>query len=94
MSNGMGKTMHGCVSLDRELIAPIDQMVGEEWRDRFVAEAVREQIRRRQIAALEAMAGSLADVDIPGWETPESTVEWGRRQRRGGSPLPSSDGSE
>ncbi len=86
--------MHECVSLDRELIAQIDRMVGEERRDQFVAEAVREQIRRRRIEAFDAVVGSLAGVDIPGWETPEATIEWVRRQRRGGSPLSSSDGSE
>ena len=28
-------------------------------------------------------AGSLADVDIPGWETSEASVEWVRASRMG-----------
>ena len=86
--------MHGCVTLTRDLIDQIDRIAGEDGRDQFVAEAVQEKIRRLRLEAFERIAGSLKDADIPGWETPEATIEWVRRQRRGGSPLSSSDGSE
>lgn len=76
--------MHRCpVTLPHDLIEQIDRMVGEERRDQYIEEAVRETIRARRVAAFEQVVGSLKDIDIPGWESPESTVEWVRRMRDG-----------
>jgi hypothetical protein len=83
--------MKDCVTLPLDQIKLIDQMVGEAGRDEFVTAAVAEAIRLRRVAAIEQFAGSLADVDIPGWETSESTAEWVRALRRG-DPLPVPDG--
>ena len=59
------------------LIAAIDARVGQRKRSRFIAEAIEEKLRRADlIEAFEEVAGSLADVDIPGRETPESTSQW------------------
>jgi metal-responsive CopG/Arc/MetJ family transcriptional regulator len=76
------------VVMPKELVEEIDAEVGPRKRSQFVKEAVEEKLaRRRRVAAFEAVAGSLADVDIPGWETSESTARWVRAQRRGYGPL-------
>ncbi len=75
--------MSTCVMLPSDLVKHVDQIVGEDGRERFVVEAIRAEIRRRQLAAFDNVVGSLVDVDVPGWETPESTVEWVRRMRDG-----------
>jgi hypothetical protein len=67
-----------------ELVEEIDAQVGPRKRSRFVQEAVEEKLRRQRLqTSLAEMAGSLADVDIPGWETPEAAAEWVRGLRRG-----------
>ena len=67
-----------------ELVEEIDAQVGPRKRSRFVQEAVEEKLRRHRLqTSLAEMAGSLADVDIPGWETPEAAAEWVRALRRG-----------
>jgi hypothetical protein len=48
-----------------------------------VAEAVAEKVARlRLMEAAEEAAGSLVDVDIPGWETSESAAAWVHASRR------------
>ena len=83
------------VSMPKELVEQIDALVGKRRRSGFIVEAVREEIARRRRTELDEdarrrrselgrkVAGSLADVDIPGWETSESTAEWVRQQRYG-----------
>jgi hypothetical protein len=67
-----------------ELIEAVDAQVGPRGRSQFVQEAVEEKLRRQRLLnSLDEMAGSLADVDIPGWESPEATIEWVRALRRG-----------
>jgi hypothetical protein len=71
-----------------DLVAAIDGVVGRRHRDRFIAKTLAAELRRRRLKrALDEVAGSLADVDIPGWETPEAAAEWGRAQRRGEPPF-------
>jgi hypothetical protein len=71
------------VLLPKDVVEEIDRRVGERRRSGFLAEAAREKLdRQRRMQALERFAGWLKDVDVPGWETPESTAEWVRRQRR------------
>ena len=75
--------MRAHVVLPPALIAEIDELVGRRKRSQFLAEAAEEKLRRqRLLTALDEVAGSLADVDVPGWETPESTSEWVRNLRR------------
>jgi len=80
------------------LVKDVDELVGERQRSHFVSEAVEEKLRRHRLLDLfEEMAGSLKDVDIPGWETPESTAEWVRAMRRGDSipgVTPCTDGTD
>jgi len=71
------------VVLPRELIEELDELVGPRHRSEFLAEAAEEKLSRLKLArAFEQFAGSLADVDIPGWETSESAAEWVRASRR------------
>ena len=70
------------IIVPNEMIKEIDEFVGPRMRSEFFAAAAEEQLRRlRLVRAINKVAGSLKDVDIPGWETPESTVEWVMRQR-------------
>lgn len=72
------------VVLPEDLLAKIDELVGKRERSRFIAEVLDAEVQRRRLsAALREMDGSLADEDIPGWETPEAAAEWVRATRRG-----------
>ena len=67
------------VVLPQELIDQLDALVGPCRRRQFVQEAIEEKLRRvRRIRAYDELAGSLEDIDIPGWETSESTALWVR----------------
>jgi len=71
------------VVLPRELIEAVDELVGPRHRSEFIAEAAKEKLRRlKLIRAAEKVKGSLADVDTPGWESPEAAAEWVRASRR------------
>jgi hypothetical protein len=70
------------VVMPRETIRDIDELVGRRARSKFLTEAAEEKLRRlRQQRAIRKVAGSLRDVDIAGWETPESVSEWVARSR-------------
>lgn len=72
------------VVLPEDLLAKIDELVGKRERSRFIAEVLEAEVRRRRLhRALDELDGFLADVDIPGWETPEAAAEWVRAGRRG-----------
>ena len=71
------------VVLPKDLVEELDELVGPRHRSEFIAEAATEKLARLKLArAFEKFAGSLADVDIPGWETSESAAEWVRASRR------------
>ena len=83
----MVERMRTHVLLPKELVERVDHAVGPRRRSEFVAAALTEKLDREQLLALAEKAfGSLADCDVPGWETTESTREWVRRQRRSGGP--------
>jgi metal-responsive CopG/Arc/MetJ family transcriptional regulator len=72
------------IVIPRDLLDKIDEQVGPRKRSKFVQEAVEEKLQRqRLLASITQMAGSLADVDIPGWESSEAAAEWVRALRRG-----------
>jgi hypothetical protein len=72
------------IVIPAELLEKIDAQVGPRKRSKFVREAVEEKLGRQGLrATLAKMEGSLADVDIPGWETRESAAEWVRALRSG-----------
>lgn len=81
--------------IPEDIVDEVDRLVGPRQRSRFVTEAIREKLARtRLIRAFDQAAGSLADVDIPGWETRESAVQWVRSLRREGDDPWSSDGEQ
>ena len=72
------------IVIPTDLLDKIDAQVGPRKRSKFVQEAVEEKLQRqRLLAGITQMAGSLADVDIPGWESSEAASEWVRALRRG-----------
>ena len=74
------------VLLPKELVEAIDRRVGPRRRSEFIAAAVERELDiEERLRLFHEFAGSLKDVDIPGWETPESTTEWVRAQRRIGT---------
>ena len=76
------------VAIPNNMVEAVDALVGKRRRSQFIAETVAAELQRRRLsAALDEMDGSLADFDIPGWETPESAAEWVRAQRRGEPPF-------
>jgi hypothetical protein len=88
LSSGKGvrgvaaETMRTHVVIPRALVAAVDRLVGKRARSRFVVEAVAEKLaRERRATIFKDAAGSLADVDVPGWETGEATSAWVRRSR-------------
>jgi hypothetical protein len=71
------------VLLPKELVAEIDRRVGPRRRSEFLARAARRELDvEERLRAFDEFVGSLKDVDVPGWETSESAVEWVREQRR------------
>jgi metal-responsive CopG/Arc/MetJ family transcriptional regulator len=70
------------ITLPRAVVEEVDHLVGHRRRSRFMAEAVEEKLRREKLmAALNATAGILSDVDIPHWATPERVSAWVRELR-------------
>jgi len=71
------------IMLPDSLLEEIDAQVGPRKRSQFIQEAVSEKLARQcRDEAFERIVGSLKDVDIPGWETPEAAAQWVRDQRR------------
>jgi metal-responsive CopG/Arc/MetJ family transcriptional regulator len=65
------------VVIPDDIIRRIDALVGPRNRSRYIADAVLEKLKRDELLqAAEQMAGSLADADIPGWETSEAAARW------------------
>jgi hypothetical protein len=72
------------VILTDEVIAAIDEQVGERGRSRFLEEAAREKLERLALeAAITEGAGLLKDEDYAHWSDTASVQEWVRRSRRG-----------
>jgi hypothetical protein len=72
------------VALPDELVDEIDRVAGARKRSRFVAEAVRERLRREaRSAARKSTAGSLDPEDHPEWDSPDAVARWVRDLRRG-----------
>jgi hypothetical protein len=71
------------VVIPEDLLREVDALVGNRKRSDFFVEAAREKVAREKLRrAAHRLAGTLADTDIPGWETSESTREWVRSLRR------------
>jgi hypothetical protein len=77
------ETLRTHVVVPRELVSSIDRLVGRRRRSAFFAEAAGEKLARlRLIEAAAQAAGSLADVDIPGWESSEAAAAWVHASRQ------------
>lgn len=71
------------VILSDEVVAAIDERVGEGGRRRFLEEAAREKLERLELeAALRDGAGVLPEEDYPHWRDQSAINEWVRAQRR------------
>ena len=76
-------TMRTHVIVPKELVETVDNIVGRRSRSKFFADAVEEKLSRIKLArAARRAAGSLADTEIPGWETSESAAEWVHASRQ------------
>ena len=70
------------VVLPEELIEKVDRIAGKRRRSHFVEEAIRDKLRREELAAaMKESAGMLNLEDYPEWSTPERTSEWVRSLR-------------
>jgi metal-responsive CopG/Arc/MetJ family transcriptional regulator len=78
------KMVRAHVILPEDLVEAVDQLVGQRRRSEFVADALREKVRKeRQTLALQKSAGILDLADYPQWSTPEKVSAWVRAQRTG-----------
>jgi hypothetical protein len=75
------------VVLPEELLREIDARVGQRKRCEFIQQAVEEKLNYLgRIEAFERIGGSIADGEVPEWDTPDSTAEWLRALREEWSP--------
>ncbi len=71
------------VVLPDDLLRDIDARVGQRKRSEFIQDAIEAKLNQlRRVEAFERVVGSVADGDIPEWETRESTAEWLRAIRQ------------
>ena len=65
------------VVLSNDLVCEIDQRVGQRRRSEFVQDAIEEKLNRlRRVEAFECVVGSVADGEIPEWESSEAAAQW------------------
>lgn len=76
----MRMNMRTNLLLPKELVAEVDHFAGLRGRSRYVAEALRAQVRRDRLReVVEQTAG--AWVENPLWKTSEDVVDWVRALR-------------
>ncbi|HUQ63854.1 MAG TPA: hypothetical protein VM121_08875 [Acidimicrobiales bacterium] len=64
------------VILSDEVVAAIDERVGERGRSRFLEQAAREKLERVELeAAIREGAGILKEKDYPHWRETEDVKE-------------------
>ncbi len=74
--------MRAHIIVNDELIDSVDKLVGSRNRSKFFVEAVEERLKRiKRVKLAKKLAGSLANVHIPGWETSKSAAEWVHKSR-------------
>ena len=68
--------------LPKALVAEVDRYAGQRGRSRYVAEALRERVRRDRLReAASATAGAWSVADYPQFATSEDVVAWVRERR-------------
>jgi hypothetical protein len=81
MRNTVRMSVRTNLLLPVDVVEGLDRVAGPRGRSRYVAEAVRERIRRdERMAAIRAAAGIWRD--HPEFPTDDSVVDWVRRLRR------------
>ncbi len=66
-----------------DLVKAVDVLVGPRKRSQFFADAIEEKIKhQKRVELAKKLAGSLKNVDIPGWETSEKAAEWVSKNRK------------
>lgn len=71
------------VVIPEELVKEVDALVGPRQRSKFFTDAAQEKLKqKKRVAAVIKAAGSLKDVDIPGWETSRSAAKWVSKNRK------------
>jgi hypothetical protein len=71
----------------KELIEEVDRLVGPRRRSEFFTEAAAEKLQREKLLQATRRAMSLpAELDVPGWETPEAVSQWVRDIRADSDP--------
>jgi metal-responsive CopG/Arc/MetJ family transcriptional regulator len=77
------ETMRTHVVIPKDLVASVDELVGKRARSKFFADAAAEKLARARLSRLaRTVAGSLAAVDVPGWESSDAAAEWVTASRR------------
>jgi hypothetical protein len=70
------------IVIPAQLVREVDRLVGARGRSQFFADAAAEKVARlRLVKASSKAAGSLRDVSIPDWETPEKASGWVAKSR-------------
>jgi metal-responsive CopG/Arc/MetJ family transcriptional regulator len=68
--------------LPKDLVAEVDRHAGRRGRSRYVADALRERLRRDRLQdAVRSTAGVLSAEDYPHWATSELVQAWVRERR-------------
>jgi Arc/MetJ-type ribon-helix-helix transcriptional regulator len=71
------------VVLPDDLLREIDGRVGPRRRSEFIQEAIEEKLTQlRRVEAFERVVGSVADGQVPEWDTRESATAWVRKLRQ------------
>ncbi len=70
------------IIIPEPLVHAVDELVGERKRSKFFVEAVEEKVKRiKRMQLAKELAGSLANDDMPEWETTEKTIAWVHNSR-------------
>jgi metal-responsive CopG/Arc/MetJ family transcriptional regulator len=68
--------------LPKDLVAEVDRYAGQRGRSRYVAEALRERLRRDRLReAVRSTAGAWTAEEYPQFATSEDVVAWVRERR-------------
>lgn len=71
------------ITLPKELVEQVDEIVGPRNRSAFIEEAMRYKICREEMRlAFVAAAGMLDPKDYPEWSTAEGVQAWVHERRR------------
>jgi metal-responsive CopG/Arc/MetJ family transcriptional regulator len=68
--------------LPKDLVEEVDRFAGDRGRSRYVAEALRQRLKRDRLRErIDATAGAWSADAYPEFATPELVVDWVRARR-------------